>query len=249
MKQQELQELLSRLRQGKVSVNKVLAALTQTDLSTLPFAQLDLQRQKRRGFPETVLCEGKTLEQAACLLDKIYQYHGVALGTRASPELFDHLKEHHPKAYYNQLGRIIRLGPLPRRRSGFVGIITAGTSDIPVAEEATEVIKVRGARVKSFYDIGVAGLHRIIAILPQLRRCRVLIVIAGMDGALPSVVAGLLDRPVIAVPTSTGYGAAFSGVTALLGMLNSCAEGVGVVNIDNGFGAACLAVMISNNKS
>lgn len=243
-----LATILRRLQRGELSAPAAARLIRQSATCHLGYARLDTHRAVRRGFPETVFCQGKTLDQAATLLERLYRRHGRALGTRASRELFARVRADHPTAVYNEPGRVITLGAFPKPARGRIGIITAGTADIPVAEEAGAVAAARGQRVERAYDVGVAGLHRLLELLPRLRRCRVVIAVAGMDGALPSVVAGLLTVPVIAVPTSTGYGTAFGGIAPLLAMLNACAEGIGVVNIDNGYGAACLATMINDPK-
>ncbi len=210
------------------------------------FACVDHDRTARRGFPEVIYCEGKTPAQVVAIAKEILSRADVVLATRARKE---HIRpflrsvkgaRHHPAARILAVER----QRLPKR-GGVVAVVAAGTSDLPVAEEAAVTVEVMGGRVERFYDVGVAGIHRILAIREKLSRCSALIVVAGMEGALPSVVAGLLDKPVIAVPTSVGYGTGFGGVAALLGMLNSCSSGVTVVNIDNGFGAACAATLIN----
>jgi len=204
---------------------------------------------QRRGLPETVFCAGKTTPQALAIISRLLTRQRRAFATRVSPELADALRARYPRRlHYNEAARTVRLGAFSPARTGHVGIISAGTADIPVTEEAAETCRALGARVSCFYDIGVAGLHRALAVMPRLRRCRVVIVVAGMDGALPAVVAGMLACPVIGLPTSVGYGTAFHGLAALLNMLNSCAEGIGVVNIDNGYGAGCLAALINRRS-
>lgn len=207
---------------------------------------MDHDRAARRGFPEVIYCEGKTPSQVVAIAKEILTHSEVLLATRVRKEQVRPFlravrgARHHPEARILSVER----KRLPRR-GGTVAIVAAGTSDIPVAEEAAVTAEVMGNRVERFYDVGVAGIHRILSIRENLARCSVLIVVAGMEGALPSVVAGLLDKPVIAVPTSVGYGTGFGGIAALLGMLNSCSSGVTVVNIDNGFGAACAATLIN----
>lgn len=212
----------------------------------LPFANLDHARLQRRGIPEAIFCEGKTIPQVQVIADALLARQRRVFATRVAPELADALLARYGRrAHYNADARTVRIGKFPPARTGCIGIVSAGTADIPVAEEAAETCRALGQRVTCYYDIGVAGLHRALAVLPQLRRCRAIIVVAGMDGALPAVVAGMLPCPVIGVPTSIGYGTAFHGLAALLNMLNSCAEGIGVVNIDNGYGAGCLAALIN----
>jgi NCAIR mutase (PurE)-related protein len=210
------------------------------------FARVDTGRSERRGFPEVIYCEGKTAQEVLAISKTLLAAHGVVLGTRASQEQFDLLVQEIPMARFNPRGRclVIEERPLPKI-DGIVGVLCAGTSDLKVAEEAVETLQVFGNRVEKFFDVGVAGIHRLIAERDGIEACNVLVVVAGMEGALPSAVAGLVSKPIVAVPTSVGYGASFGGLAALLGMLNSCGSGVTVVNIDNGFGAAYAAATIN----
>jgi NCAIR mutase (PurE)-related protein len=212
----------------------------------LGFARVDTDRRRRCGFPEVIFCQGKTPAEVVAICETILAHEPVVLATRASAEHFRAVAASIPAAVYHERGRCITIErePLPRF-TGTVGVICAGTSDLPVAEEATVTLEIFGQPTERITDVGVAGLHRLLAVRERLEACRVLIVVAGMEGALPSVVAGLVSKPVIAVPTSVGYGANFGGLAALLGMLNSCGSGVTVVNIDNGFGAAYAAATIS----
>jgi len=212
--------------------------------SDIGFAKVDIERQKRKGFPEVVFCQRKTAGQIEAIAREILRNRQPLLLTRLKQETFTYLKKRFPKLKYNREANIAYLAE-PKRRGGFVAIVTGGTSDIPVAEEARVVLKINGIRVARIYDCGVAGLHRLTSYLHILRRVKVIIVIAGMEGALASIVCGLVSCPVIAVPTSVGYGANFKGLSALLTMLNSCAPGVAVVNIDNGFGAGYFASLIA----
>ena len=212
----------------------------------LGFARVDTDRKRRRGFPEVVYCEGKTPPEVAAIAKVILEQDGVLLGTRAGREHFEAVLKEFPEAQYHARGRCITIEKTPvPRNSGSVGVLCAGTSDLPVAEEAVITLEIFGNRVEKIFDVGVAGIHRLIAERDRLESCNVLVVVAGMEGALPSAVAGLVSKPVIAVPTSVGYGASFGGLAALLGMLNSCGSGVTVVNIDNGFGAAYAAASIN----
>ena len=215
-------------------------------VADLGFAQVDLERNKRKGFPEVILASHKTADQVVAIASKIYENDGRVLITRLQADHVAPLKKKFPKLKHNEAGRCVRIEktPLPKKK-GTIAILCAGTSDIPVAEEAFETAEAMGNTAERIYDIGVAGLHRLLNRLDEIRSANVVIVVAGMEGALPSVVAGLISRPVIAVPTSVGYGASFGGVAALLGMLNSCGSGVTVVNIDNGFGAAYAASQIN----
>ena len=212
----------------------------------LGFARVDTDRRRRCGFPEVIFCQGKTPVEVAAIARTILAHDPVVLGTRASPEHFAAVAAEVPGAVYHERARciLVERAPLPRL-TGRIGVICAGTSDLPVAEEAAVTLETFGNPVERITDVGVAGLHRLLAVRDRLEACRVLVVVAGMEGALPSVVAGLVSVPVIAVPTSVGYGASFGGLAALLGMLNSCGSGVTVVNIDNGFGAAYAAATIN----
>ena len=212
----------------------------------LGFARVDTDRRRRCGFPEVIFCQGKTPPEVAAIARAILAHDPVVLGTRANREHFDAVAAELPPAVYHERARciVVEREPLPRL-TGRIGVICAGTTDLPVADEAAVTLEVFGNPVERITDVGVAGLHRLLAVRDRLEACRVLIVVAGMEGALPSVVAGLVSIPVIAVPTSVGYGASFGGLAALLGMLNSCGSGVTVVNIDNGFGAAYAAATIN----
>ncbi len=212
----------------------------------LGFARVDTDRKRRRGFPEVIYCGGKNPADVVAIARAILQEDGVLLGTRATVEQFDAVAAEFPQARFHERARCITIEerPLPKV-DGTVGVLCAGTSDLPVAQEAVVTLEIFGNRVDSIFDVGVAGIHRLIAERDRLEACNVLIVVAGMEGALPSAVAGLVSKPIIAVPTSVGYGASFGGLAALLGMLNSCGSGVTVVNIDNGFGAAYAAATIN----
>ncbi|MCL6517583.1 nickel pincer cofactor biosynthesis protein LarB [Alicyclobacillus sp.] len=237
---------LEAVRDGRASVDEALAAMRQLDAEDLGFARIDHHRALRKGFPEVVYCEGKTDEQAAEILVRLCaRGDGPVLGTRASQGVYERVRREVPDAEYHPLARVVRrMGRVPQPK-GHVLVVCAGTSDLPVAEEAALTAEAMGARVERLVDVGVAGLHRLLSQLDRLYAARVLVVVAGMEGALVSVIAGLVDKPVIAVPTSVGYGTQFHGVTPLLSMLNACASGVGVVNIDNGFGAGYLAALIN----
>jgi len=212
----------------------------------LGFARVDTGRRTRRGFPEVIFCAGKLPEQVLSIARTLVEVDGVVLGTRAVREHYDAIATEFPDARFHAAARCITIirQPLPPL-SGTVAVVCAGTSDIPVAEEAAVTLETFGSAVDRISDVGVAGIHRLIAVRDRLEACNAVIVCAGMEGALPSAVSGLISKPVIAVPTSIGYGASFGGIAALLGMLNSCGSGVTVVNIDNGFGAAYAAANIS----
>ena len=238
--------LLDRVASGEIDSGEALRQLSLPDAETLSFATIDHHRALRQGFPEVVFAAGKTAEQVLTIASHLNRDGEGFLITRMQPEMWAPLAERFPKAELNQLGRVAYLAPQspPAVEKGTVLVITAGTSDLPVAEEAAVCARAFGARVERLTDVGVAGIHRLLSRGEQLQSAGVIIVVAGMEGALPSVVGGLVAVPVIAVPTSVGYGASFGGIAALLSMLNSCAAGVTVVNIDNGFGAAYAASRI-----
>jgi NCAIR mutase (PurE)-related protein len=215
----------------------------------LGFAKVDTNRLERRGLPEVIFSPGKTADQVVKIVGALAKNKQNVLATRATKELFEAVKASFPKAVYHESARAITLDSGKKvRLSGLVAVVSAGTSDIPVADEAALVAERMGAKVERIYDVGVAGLHRLINHVPALRKARAVVVVAGMEGALPSVVGGLIDRPIIAVPTSIGYGTSMKGVAALLAMLNTCVPGITVVNIDNGFGAGVAAAMINRTK-
>ena len=244
----DIKEALAAYKAGALSDDEVIERFHKLSITDLGYASLDHDRSLRRGFPEVVYCEGKTLQQATAILQVLAARHANVLGTRASKELFDVIKPVLPEAVYYELPRLIVLEkePLPKDPDRKIAVITAGTSDVPVAEEAAVTAEVMGNEVLRIYDVGVAGIHRLLGRVDEIRTANVMVVIAGMEGALASVVGGLVDKPVIAVPTSVGYGANFKGLSALLGMLNSCSAGVAVVNIDNGFGAGRMASIINH---
>ena len=239
-------KLLEAFHAGKISRGKVLRAFQAAPVADLGFAQVDSHRALRRGFPEVIFGSGKTPEQVVTIAAQILARERRVLATRVLPEHARALRKKFKHAVYHPLARCvtIEIKPLPKR-PGFIAVVCAGTSDLPVAEEAAVTAEIMGNRVKRVRDIGVSGLHRLFPHLEMIQSANVLIVVAGMEGALPSVVTGLVLRPVIAVPTSIGYGASFGGLAALLGMLNSCASGLTVVNIDNGFGAGYAASQIN----
>jgi hypothetical protein len=241
-----LTKLLDAVRTGKKPVTTAVRQLKSLAIHNLDFARVDGHRSLRKGFPEVIYCEGKTPAQVVKIAGKILQHSDNLLATRAGKETYRAVKRAFPKARYHEAARAITVvrKPLPKP-TGAIAVLCAGTTDIPVAEEAVVTADIMGNRVKKYYDVGIAGIHRLLALHEELLDANVLIVIAGMEGALPSVVGGLVDKPVIAVPTSVGYGASFGGIAALLAMLNSCASGVTVVNINNGFGAGYAASLIN----
>jgi len=242
----ELENILRAISNGSVSVDEAMERLRDFPYTDLGFARIDNHRELRTGYPEIVYCAGKTAEQVRAIFGAMEGHGNNMIGTRAGKEMFDYISPFFPDAVYYDIARIISI----RRKeieppASRIAIITAGTSDIPVAEEAAVTAELLGNNVIRIYDAGVAGIHRLVDKLPEIRACKVCIVIAGMEGALASVIGGLVNMPVIAVPTSVGYGASFEGLSALLAMLTSCAAGVTVVNIDNGFGAGFSASRIN----
>ncbi len=241
-----LNKMLRDLKTGRVSIDRTLEALTDLPYKDLGFAKIDNHRSLRRGFPEVIFGKGKTVSQIINIAKRIISHDGILLVTRTDRRVFASLKKVCPKAKFNEkAGAIYYRKDKPLLKTGTVLIITAGTADIPVAEEARVTLELMGNKVDGLYDAGVAGIHRILDKRYILERANVIIVIAGMEGALASVVSGLTSKPVIAVPTSVGYGASFGGIAPLLTMMNSCSPGVSVGNIDNGFGAAYFASLIN----
>lgn len=246
MDQSYLQNILNQVAEGTTDPQAAMEKLKELPFHDLGFANVDQHRNIRTGYPETIYCEGKTPDQVAAIIDIMKENNSNILGTRASKEVYERVCQIVPDAVYHPLARIFVVKKKETLRSEkIVAVVTAGTADIPVAEEAAITAETMGNQVDRIYDVGVAGIHRLFAKLDRIRAANVIIVVAGMEGALASVVGGLVDKPVIAVPTSIGYGASFGGVSALLTMLNSCASGVAVVNIDNGFGAGYLASNIN----
>ena len=252
MTPERLEQLLAEVAAGRTTPEQALERLRHFPTESLSFAQLDHHRTLRQGHPEVVFCSGKTAEQVVAICERLAAQGGGFLGTRATPAQAEALAARFPALEWNPLGRTVLLrdvGQEPSAVRGTVVVACAGTSDLPVAEEAAVTAAALGARVERLADVGVAGIHRLLAASETLRAADVLIVVAGMEGALPSVAGGLVGAPVIAVPTSVGYGASFGGLAALLAMLNSCAAGVTVVNIDNGFGAAMAAMRILRGRA
>lgn len=241
-----LHEILEQVAAGAVSPAEAARRLAELPEANLGFARVDLDRLHRRGFEEVVYCPGKTAEQIIRIMTALAHAGQNVLATRASPEQAAEVRRAHPTAAYHAVARALtlRVTPAPPP-AGRVAVVCAGTSDLPVAEEAALTAEWLGARTERIFDVGVAGLHRLFHHVDALKQANAVVVVAGMEGALPSVVGGLIDRPIIAVPTSIGYGASLQGVAALLAMLNSCVPGISVVNIDNGFGAGVSAALIN----
>ncbi len=246
MNAESIRKLFDEVRKGRLSPDDAVQKLRHLPFEDLGFAKIDHHRALRAGMPEVILGEGKTPQQVAQIFLRLAKHGKNVLATRASDAQFAAVKKKVPRAEYRALARAIVLRRDRKKYGkGIIAVVSAGTSDIPVAEEAVVTAEVMGNDVEHLYDVGVAGIHRLLANRDSLTRARVVIVCAGMEGALPSVVGGLVGVPVIAVPTSVGYGAAFKGLAALLGMMNSCASNVSVVNIDNGFGAGYVASLIN----
>lgn len=247
MKPEEIEKILRTVKSGRLSVEKALERLRYLPYENIEFARIDHHRHLRQGMPEVIYCEGKRVDQVVKIAERILDKKGDIIATRAGRDIYDALKAIDDRGEYNEAGRVVTILHEKKEASkGTVLIVTGGTSDLPVAEEARAVLEALGSKVNTLYDVGVAGIHRLLDGREMIQKSHVIIVVAGMDGALASVVGGLAAQPVIAVPTSSGYGASFGGIAALLTMLNSCAAGVAVMNIDNGFGAACLAHKINS---
>lgn len=245
--ERHLKNILDRVSQGALSVEDAFEELKDLPYQDLGFAKVDHHRELRKGFPEIIYGLGKTDDQIVQIAEAILEKGSNLLITKVETAVFERLKKKMPQLNYNDLARVAYFKQKePAMGNGTIVIITAGTSDIPVAEEAFVTCNILGNTTEKLYDVGVAGLHRLFGEMEKIKGARVIIAVAGMEGALPSVVAGITDRPIVAVPTSIGYGASMNGLAALLAMLNSCPGGVGVVNIDNGFGAAYLASLINH---
>ena len=246
MTEQRIRNILEEYKTGSISSDDAMRLLRALPFEDLGFANIDHHRSLRQGFPEVIFGAGKTVEQVARIVETMHKHDHNILITRASEPQFERVKQIAPEAEFHEGARAIAIiKDTTIRGKGTVLVVSAGTSDMPMAEEAVVTLKIMGNHVESLYDVGVSGIHRLLERRNRLIQARVVIVVAGMEGALPSVVGGLVSVPVIAVPTSIGYGASFNGVAALLGMLNSCASNVAVVNIDNGYGAAVVASLIN----
>ncbi|SCH02134.1 N5-carboxyaminoimidazole ribonucleotide mutase [uncultured Ruminococcus sp.] len=241
----DVEKLLQQVKEGTVSIEQAQQALKSLPYEDLGFARIDHHRKLRTGFGEVIFCKGKTKEQVAVIFDRLAARDTSVLATKATKEQYEAVLAVCPQAEYQENGGLITLIREQPQYIGEVAVCTAGTADIPVAEESAATAAFFGANVKRYYDVGVAGIHRLFDKLPEIERANVVIAVAGMEGALAGVLAGMIDKPVIAVPTSVGYGANFHGLSALLTMLNSCADGISVVNIDNGYGAGYLGAQIN----
>lgn len=245
MEKEKIVKLLAQVRAGKVPVHDAVEKLRHLPYEDLGFAKVDHLRTLRAGFPEVIFCQGKTVEQIVAIVESLHKRNKQVLLTRADEKIHRRVKKINVAAVYLPLARTITIEGKKPKRKGLVAVIAAGTADMPVAEEAAVTAEVSGSKVERVYDVGVAGIHRVLDCFKKIADSRAMVVVAGMDGALPSVIGGLASCPVIAVPTSVGYGANFEGIAPLLTMLNSCAANVSVVNINNGFGGGYIASMIN----
>lgn len=241
----EAREVLNRVKNGDISVEEAEKYFKREPYEELGYAKLDLHREVRSGFPEVIYCSGKPDDYLVSIYQKMYEHNGEVFGTRASRHQYELVKEVIPSIIYDEISHILKVEKPDKKHIGSVAVCTAGTADIPVAEEAAQTAEYFGTRVERIYDVGVSGIHRLLSQVDEIQSANCVIAVAGMEGALGTAVAGLVKNPVIAVPTSVGYGASFHGLSALLTMINSCANGISVVNIDNGYGAAYLAAQIN----
>ena len=241
----ETREILELVRSGEMSVEEAEARFRRQPFEDMGYAKLDMHRRMRSGFPEVIFCSGKPDEFLVNIYERMAEADGQAFGTRASAQQYELVKKAIPDISYDPVSRILKLERTPKDRKGLVAVVTGGTADIPVAEEAAQTAEYFGTKVERIYDVGVSGIHRLLAQTDKLQKANCIVAVAGMEGALASVVGGLVRNPVIAVPTSVGYGANFGGLSALMTMINSCANGIAVVNIDNGYGAGYMATQIN----
>ncbi len=241
----EIKEILQQVQAGQLSLNKAEKELQVAYFQELGYAKLDTGRRQRTGFPEVIFCSGKADKYLLHIFQKLYEEEGEVLGTRASQAQYELIRQTLPEIQYDPISRILKLEKSHKEHRGNIAVCTAGTADIAVAEEAAQTAEFFGCHVERIYDVGVSGIHRLLARIEQIRKANCIVAVAGMEGALASVLGGLVQNPVLAVPTSVGYGASFHGLSALLTMLNSCANGIATVNIDNGYGAGYLAAQMN----
>ncbi|MCI8280208.1 MAG: nickel pincer cofactor biosynthesis protein LarB [Lachnospiraceae bacterium] len=241
----DTRQILEKVKGGSLSIQEAEGMLRRQPFEDLGYAKLDTHRKVRSGFPEVIFCSGKADEHLLQIFGRLLEEEGEVFGTRASKEQYELIKSRYPKVEYDPISRIIKMEKPDKVRKGRIAVCTAGTADIPVAEEAAQTAEYFGNNVDRIYDVGVAGIHRLLAHTEQIQEANCIVAVAGMEGALASVIGGLVDKPVIAVPTSVGYGASMHGISALLTMINSCANGIAVVNIDNGYGAGYLAAQMN----
>lgn len=241
----EAREVLEKVKNGEISIEEAEGYFRRKPFEEMGYAKIDTHRKLRSGFAEVIFCSGKTNEHLLKIFERLYQEDGEVFGTRASQEQYEFIKEKYPQVEYDTISRIIKIEKKDKKRVGKIAVCTAGTADIPVAEEAAQTAEYFGTNVERIYDVGVSGIHRLLSRLDIIQSANCVVAVAGMEGALASVLGGLVDKPVIAVPTSVGYGANMNGLSALLTMINSCANGISVVNIDNGYGAGYIATQIN----
>ena len=241
----DLKEILNKVKDTDISVEEAYRLMQDRKYEDLGFAKIDTDRRNRQGTDEVVMCSGKSDEQLLKIFSFINEKYGEVLGTRATKEQYELIKKHIPEVTYDEESGILMVEKKDKLRKGLIAVCSAGTADIPVAREAELTARFMGSNVKTFYDIGICGIHRLLDNIPEIRKANCIVAVAGMEGALAGVISGLVDVPVIGVPTSVGYGAGFEGLSALLTMINSCANGVSVVNIDNGYGAGYIASRIN----
>ena len=241
----EIESILKQVKEGAVSVEEAAQLLNMGNYEDIGYAKLDTSRKERTGFAEVVFCSGKSDSHLLSIYERLYEKEGEVFGTRASKEQYELIGSRFPQAVYDPVSRILKIEKEGKKRTGSVAVCTAGTADIPVAEEAAQTAEFFGTRVERIFDVGVSGIHRLLSRVDVIRKANCVVAVAGMEGALASVIGGLVSRPVIAVPTSVGYGANLHGLSALLTMINSCANGIAVVNIDNGYGAGFLAAQMN----
>ena len=241
----ELRDMLAMVKNGEISIEEAEKYFQKKSFEEMGYAKVDMQREIRSGYPEVVYCSGKADDHLLHIFETLYRENGEVLGTRASKEQYALVKQSIPEVIYDEISRILKIEKLEKQKKGRIAVCTAGTADIPVAEEVAQTAEYFGNFVERVYDVGVSGLHRLLAKIEDIRLANCVVAVAGMEGALASVIGGLVERPVIAVPTSVGYGASMGGISALLTMINSCANGIAVVNIDNGYGAGYMASQIN----
>ena len=237
----ETREILEKVKQGEITIEEAEKYFKREPFEEMGYAKLDMHREVRSGFPEVIFCSGKADEHLVQIVKKLYEKNGEVFGTRASAHQYEVLKESFPQIQYDSLSHILKIEGQKREQKGRIAVCTAGTADIPVAEEAAQTAEYFGSRVERIYDVGVSGIHRLLSRIEVIQEANCIVAVAGMEGALASVLGGLVDKPVIGVPTSVGYGASFHGLSALLTMINSCANGIATVNIDNGYGAGYIS--------
>ena len=241
----ETREILEKVKQGEITIEEAEKYFKREPFEEMGYAKLDMHREVRSGFPEVIFCSGKADEHLVQIVKKLYEKNGEVFGTRASAHQYEVLKESFPQIQYDSLSHILKIEGQKREQKGLIAVCTAGTADIPVAEEAAQTAEYFGSRVERIYDVGVSGIHRLLSRIEVIQEANCIVAVAGMEGALASVLGGLVDKPVIGVPTSVGYGASFHGLSALLTMINSCANGIATVNIDNGYGAGYVSTQIN----